>query len=282
LKAVLDYDLLVDADVYVIPCVRLGGNVAFSSSPSERFENFISPFHRHRAPAPGIRPVVKRQKLDDEQRDKLLAENDWLSDDDLPRQMQEPRASRGRGGGHAAKPPNKAADSDGDDDEEEPIPEDFDLVPIDFDQVAAELADIRKVYADELERDNEYFHVHFRGGKWTKAVKDVATDCVAGYARAGIARDWCDGFAFPKSKSFSYKKYGRAEAITLAFEFCRRGSFFINQWVDAGGEGFGYSRAHIDLYVESEAWIAFMFSLADGHLAFDKGMQMRDIFPECD
>lgn len=87
-----------------------------------------------------------------------------------------------------------------------PAEEEGEPIELQVADVAAELAAAQEgVTADG---GGTYFYVHVLGGSWTKLNKGVSADGTGGFAREGIAVEWCDRHAFPKQASRMFSKYG--------------------------------------------------------------------------
>ena len=92
------------------------------------------------------------------------------------------------------------------------------------------LEEIRREWAFRFSEQN-WFYVHHRGGDWTEEFVGVRSNEVAGKSSAGVARDWCRHFKFPKQRSFAYKRYTLPGANELAREYVRRGHHFCFAFV---------------------------------------------------
>jgi hypothetical protein len=109
---------------------------------------------------------------------RLLQEHPWLTEADFA-QKREGHGGGGGGGGHAGPPAI-----------EEPAE---DLVPLAEERIiviAEELEAIRHEWRFE-DQDDMFFYTKILGGLWTAAHVGVVADGVGGYARAGLASDWC-------------------------------------------------------------------------------------------
>ena len=83
-------------------------------------------------------------------------------------------------------------------------------------------------------------------------------------------------YGFPPSARFGFSKYGRAQAHQLCREYCRRGEYFCQLWVesDCGDDEFEYRDEHVAGYVEDMEWLNFMIALPAESAAFARGMEL--------
>ena len=63
-----------------------------------------------------------------------------------------------------------------------------------------------------------------------KLKRKVASD-ISSYPKQKSVSDWCAAVAWPPSKSYSVNRYGHENAVKLASEVCRRGDFFMREFV---------------------------------------------------
>ena len=113
-----------------------------------------------------------------------------------------------------------------------------------------------------------WFYVVARGGVWTHEFKGVEADCISVFARPA-AKDWCDIYAMPKSKSFAFTRYDEAPAIMLVHEWHRLLHHFFGIWHDEGQDyRFRYSPALLDSFVVSDEFAHWAADLPVESFAF--------------
>lgn len=55
---------------------------------------------------------------------------------------------------------------------------------------------------------------------------------------------------------------------------------FFRLFVESGQDDFQYEAAHLEMYSEDLPWLDFLTGLANDHPAFDRGMEIRRLFPK--
>jgi len=227
-----------DSDnIMVLPNCKFEDDVVASIREPVTFEAFISGHPPLGRSAPSKPSGSRRPKVSAEARDRLLVEHPWLAPEDF---LPEARRPAGKTAARVGLPPPGRCALVEDDSEEEPDEDATDegkpkkpkKAATEDDAGAGEaLREIRDRFAhggEDLEDDVDMnFYVMVRGGAWALREKGTAADCVAAYARKGRPTDWCARYAYPKSASFAFGKYGEENAHKLAKEFCRRARFFI-------------------------------------------------------
>ena len=71
----------------------------------------------------------------------------------------------------------------------------------------------------------------------------MVSDALGGYARKGMAENWCILYEFPNDMRFNYARYSEHGVDMLATKFCLRGDFFFKLWLENNvkGQTFRYS-----------------------------------------
>ena len=80
--------------------------------------------------------------------------------------------------------------------------------------------------------------MHMVRGPAAKRGLGVAATAVPGLARQGIARTWAGVYDVPKQREYSFNKYSKQYANTLAREWCRRAQYFCNPYFNKIEEDF--------------------------------------------
>jgi len=276
-----------DFDIFVRWDFRLHGKTAAAPHAPMAFERFLSMHagpkpHNARAPGQRLRAVPAAA------REGLLEEFPWLSEDDLPGGCH-PARKRAR----ADERPRPAADAAGSESDEPGLLEEAqgeDAAPEEPAEEAP-VADDAEGAVDELnavrdecawhEEDPLYFYTRVLAGRWTWSTREKghAADGCCGFARGGGPQAWCIAYEFPRQASFMFEKYGRDAACQLAREFCRRGEYYYQLYLEAGDEDFEYTGEHVAGYEESLQWLDFISVLDVEDNAFMKGLELRDLMP---
>ena len=134
---------------------------------------------------------------------------------------------------------------------------------------------------EECADDEEclFFYTRLVCGTWHKIHMGVSAAAIIGVPRAGVPKEWCERFHFPKQMALYFAKYGRNNCIELAKEYCR---IFFNIWLEevGGEEKFVYSDVQIASYQETERWIYFACGLAVDSPSFEKVIDILRLVPK--
>ena len=264
-------------ELFVVPNMCMAGGYVFSCCPSERFEYFTrhmptkDPREKARAPV-----QARGGRLPRDHRTRLLEEAPWLDEEDLAAILKNERQAPMTTTRKRSAPAERESDSDDDTDSEHSSLD----IAAEVVDVAAELAELRagSRVGDE---DEDYFYLQIRGGALTKKYKKVVADSASGRARAGVATLWCTRYKFPRSKTFSFKKYDPEPAKELAREYTRRASFFFKLWFDSDEwVDFVYDQSHIEAYEWHREWLDFMCEVDVDSTTFRMGTAVQELAPK--
>ena len=228
-------------------------------------------------------------------RSELLAEYPWLSEEDFTRaRLAAPRAREAATRGDAEPRPRKGVGSDDDDDTESAASSD-DLAPVpdlvpgvgmldigggdeDDDGGAADV--LREAREDHEVAAEEQINFYLRvlGGAWTMRERGMAYDAIGGQARAWV-RPWCAEYHWQPSSRCNVATYGDVACHQLIVEWCRRSEYFYGIWFRAGAGFTGYTRAHVDTYIEHADFTTFMNGLHAGDPAIARGARISAMAP---
>lgn len=207
----------------------------------------------------------------------LLQANPWLSDSDLERPPAAARKRRtsSRSPARQSVGRHKAAPGDGPASGEAGQERSAGQASVAF----AELREVRSQL--HWSEDHTHFYTRIMGGAFTKKKTGEAADGCSGFPRGGKPTRWCDLYAFPKKRSFMFGKWGRAAATQMAREYCRRGEYFYNLFLNAGeNEEFKYTASHVEAYVPGSDWLEFLRGCPDPVKA--KAADLQAIRPRLD
>lgn len=153
------------------------------------------------------------------------------------------------------------------------------IVEDDFEDLADEIDATKDAFASEAV--DIFFHVRPLLGKWTKEHKGVLCDALGAFARKGPATDWCKRYKFPRQCALYFSKYDGDACKMLCAEYCRRGHFFFNQFLEGcdGDGNFDYTPGHLDSYEETEEWLDFACSIDIAPDEFAKATEIRHMLP---
>ena len=275
-----------DAELLVFRGLRFTDGCVCTTYTQMAFEDFA--IHHLPPSAPTVsRAPSSGTYIPKAIREAMIAKYPFLSDDDFDAAFRPTFASsRLKSGTYGPKlrdiekelfeegdgvdngPPDPELDND--------VPE---LEPVDGDDVDAELARLREDVAEEAHVDM-YFYARVRGGRWTAANRGVAADAIAGYARGGVARAFCEIFAFSKEMSFYFGRYGEEGSRLLANEFCRRGDYFCDLWVSSSNDEFVFTQQMLDDYQDGFEFIAWLCDQPIDSVCFEKGNELRRLAPK--
>jgi len=218
----------------------------------------------------------RRVQLPEDEITKLKACYPWLTDEDflkLRRNRGEGKKLGGGGGGEGKK-------LDGYGDVETDSDLEIDGVPID--EVNGHLKLLR-AEEEPPDYDETAFYVRkFMGGKWLVKHKGKITDSCGAFARGGDVRDvFCWNYDYPRQMTLTYAKYDGTEAThTLCKEFCLRGNYFFNVWINQDDEVRPFTDAEINGYQDSEEFVNLLTSVSADSDVFIKGSEIRRIVPQ--
>ena len=288
-----------DPEIFVRSGVRARGLYMTTAHASMPFSYFMLIHAGRGRPSTGGRdksapPRKRGPKPTEDEREVIFADNQWLSDDDVPGGRQPPKRAR-----KVCTADPRAADSGADTSSEAPdsasADEDVASGVVDDGEApagsgddedddgcagAAELADIRS----ELEwsaDDLLFFYTRIQGGDWLRNKTGRSADKCTGFARGGWPQWWCDRYMFPRQRSFAFLTYERDNACMLAKEFCSRAEFFYRTWLlnhDAEFD-FVFEQHHLDAYLESVPFLDWLLALSDEGPAFEAGVLLRSLCP---
>jgi hypothetical protein len=271
-----------EASISVLEGLRFQADGALAPHDPRPFELFVQ-FHPRRAQAVA-RPSGSGGRISVTVQDLLLQECPWLDRGDFNIGEHNPKGSqpRRRGGARATAAHIEHTDAKSDEDDHVPDHEDSEGDVDGGDHgidVDRELAGVRADLAVAEVDVEAYFAVTIRGGRWTLENRDVVADCAMGKARDSETRFWSEAFEFPKSKSFSFRLYGRERAVMLAREFCRRGNYFAGLYFDAVNDDFTYTADLVAACPDDVEFLEMLLSLDVDEPAFAKGQEIRACAP---
>ena len=208
-------------DIMVCP------ETCFMRSSVHSYSNAVpfSVFRRsHRPPtsASRMQPSTlarSRGPIDEEVLRLLQLEFPWLTLEEI-RNMLRTRVDVGGGGGGGGG--GGASGSA----HEEPVELPQDVLAA----VSTQLDAMREEVAGIMPAES-YFVVKVLGGEWSIKLKRKAASDVSSYPKNKFVQDWCAAVAWPPSKSYAVTKYGHGNAVKLASEVCRRGDYFVREFV---------------------------------------------------
>ena len=271
-------------NISVYEAIHFEGSILCSYSLPVDFAEFVQHHPRAAPPQPRQGGATTVKPHDEKLIEQLLRDYPFLTREDLERPLRAkvPRRKTAKGVVWV-----ESGDSSGEDshDEEgeaavESVEADDGHLEVDEAAVDADLAEVRDEVHDVLELATDiYFHAYVRGGKWTMAHHGVAADAMRGECRSEMVRDWCIGYGFPQSMTFSIALYGREGAARMAAEFARRGNFFVSLWANSSDDDFVYEQWHIDACPEDESFLEFVTGLPDGDPVIMKSVEVRAVAP---
>lgn len=130
-------------------------------------------------------------------------------------------------------------------------------------EVRGELLALRSEWGLDMGDAQEFFFLGILGGSWTLQNRGVLADSVGGFAKPGLAKEWCRSFEFPMQQAYAFARYGREPSNQLAQEFVRRAALLFKMWLDGAGS-FEYRQEHIDAYTKGDEWRTWVASLNGG------------------
>ena len=88
-------------------------------------------------------------------------------------------------------------------------------------------------------------------------------------------------FQFPSQKSFSFSRYGRSESAYLAREYCRRGEYFFQFFLESGVplQDYRYCVADLQSYDEGLEWLDFVVTVDVATVVWDAIEMVRGLVP---
>ena len=117
-------------------------------------------------------------------------------------------------------------------------------------------ADIETVAGPDL-----HFWLKVLGGRWTARHIGVPADRVATFARSGDARAFCRRFDMPSMSSFSFRKFGEANAVETCRGVQRKLLYFFMIWMEADDPEFRFSDAQLFSYLPSDQFSAILLGV---------------------
>lgn len=280
-RVVSDTDIFCsdDATISAYTGLKFRGDRLVSSHDPRSFEDFVR-FHPRRAQPAPRRATASGVKLPVTAKDRILVECPWLTPEDLQASSRGPRRPPlGPRARQAGRREEESSDPEPDDDSEVSVASHSSgkAPPVDAAEVHRELAELREFLAAPEDDAESYFKVDVRGGAWTLQHRDCMADCVQAKARGSETRYWAQAFGFPKSKSFSFRLYGREDALCLAREFCRRGNYFAALNFESLDDNFEYSQEHVTACSDDLTFVTWLCSQDVDAPPFSKGMEIRAV-----
>ena len=89
---------------------------------------------------------------------------------------------------------------------------------------------------------------------------------------------WCRLFAFPRSRAFRYRKYGREAPHVLCNEITQRAQYFYSLWLDSDAD-FSYTAHLLSSYEENAEFKLWFSTLAPDSLLHRTGLQVMQMLP---
>jgi len=271
----LQIEIGEEGDIVVHPGLTFGENSVFTDCEPLLFEDFTR-FHPqvNRQPRAGPRAAPKLH-LPADVREQLLQEYPWLTEEDLPGHV-----ARRFAGGHGGARPRHGGHDTGDKPDEGRVADDKaggeDAVHVE--DVVEELAAFRADHNPSLAEDL-FFFTRIIGGQWTAAHRGVVADAVAGFARGGAPKEWCNKFKWPKQHANCYSLYGIEGANHLASEYVRRSHYYFQLWLESDDQHFSYEQHHIDGYEENLEFMEWLCEQPADSDAFARGSDLVKITP---
>lgn len=238
----VDVDFAEDELLFVLPAVLHGPGGVFVRAEPVAFDEFCK----------AIAPPPEKQRAATSSRrtratvlvgllEKLREEFPWLTEEDV-RQAKEKVANKlsdsAESGGHPGQIVGEA-------DYEEQA----------YDKVMAALEEKRQEWAFEDDDATTNFYVLQAGGVWMRKFKGVESDAAHAKGRAHT-HAFCKRFSWPRLKVFTFRSYGERACNLMAREWCRKGHFLFEAWVQSvGAETFLDREAEALAFTESEEFL---------------------------
>jgi hypothetical protein len=275
------HELPIDEDstIYVHSNLRFEGQVVATDTAPREWGEFtrymaLDAEPREQGPRQPPRAPVPRGDIV-----WLLEDNPWLAREDLMPLRHATRRVERRGGGGGDGPPDPPDESDGSEHDSEPGPDEDD--DDGFDLAVDAMPALHAERALLAVTDSRYFRTTLLGGAWTMAHIGDHSDAAKGMACSRRVEQWCRRFQFPRTRQFTYNRYGRYESKILAEEFTRRGNWFCALFMGDGAEAdaFTYTQDMVDDYPEDLGFVNFLLDLDVDGDAFDAGVALRRLHP---
>ena len=276
-------------ELSVVEGIRFSSDFAFSNHRPVLWEHFTL-HHKEQLPAKTRSSKPSTFSAPTDERQRLLLEHPWLTEDDLNRAFRSRVRAPGVGGGVAKGKVVVGKGLDGSDQSGDEIeapladpPAKKALVRFegDPDELDAELARVREEFADRDFADVALpFYSRPLMGKWSVEYKGVVACAMGAFAKGGEPARWCRTYSFKAQYSNYFSRYGRLGATILTSEFCRRASYFYTLWLESDDpETFEYSQSDLDAYEEGFESINYCADLPVESPGFKRGQELRLEFP---
>ena len=223
-------------DMWVLSQVRIVGWNLVCYKEAVPIQSFFDSMGASVRPAAKSRAGMgaRRENVNRQGWNRILDENPWLDEDDLPNAQPrgEPRRPRPR----VIRPPSdNASDDSGPHHEGDNEEVSDDLLPAESGAESMEedagdgdissgddLFDLRGQLRWDVDQQI-FFHIRVMGGPWLRRTRGQWADRVGAFPRAGAPTNWAEEFGWPPQFSASANHYGGWEAVNeLAREWCRR------------------------------------------------------------
>ena len=251
--------------ISVVPFVTFAGQYAVSRASGIPFDEFTMGMLT--CPPGGSDGRRDRVIVPRHIRDIILDEYPWFTRADLDAVFNG-RGGLGSGGGdHGAghggggHGPAPAAALD----EEEAL------------DAVAELREFRDAWKWDSAGAWANFYIFDRGGRRTKRIKGVASDCVAVLARRH-AGPWCRDYRGQKMRSFSFEEHTVRFAHVLAQEWVMKSEHYYKAWQDAGAPT-AYDFHGVPPYQHSDAFQEALEEVPAGSTTFHRFHELVDWQP---
>ena len=268
-----------DDELIVYRCVLPQGVFYRTTRSSAPFDDFVAPMGDPNRRAPRQAPRASRARPSPDAVAALRAQFPFLTDEDI--NVAGTRTAPGTSGRHGASGSagSGARSSGGGEDAPESVTDDEPDEGIDLSLVDEDLGELRVLWSDPFKYRGS-FYVRVLGGKWTAEHVGQMADAAQGLARGGGPLKWCRQFKFPRWRRFGIQRFSMMSAHMLAGEFCRRGMFFYNMWLERGSPAnMSYSADDAASYEETLEWVTWLTELDVESMEFEVGLEIRKLVP---
>ena len=235
-----------------------------------------------RRPARPKPPKLSEQEIAD-----LMRQFGWLRREDFEKPRKAAKGSRARGRTAHDPPTTQSSSSEesarhsGDDDapashggEPRVRPE----LPM-----RDEVTRIREEFGEDAAPEVKHFEVHVLRGRWTEEHTGFWWDRLgARPLRGGLSTEWASKYFYSTGTTWARRSHTEEGCLLLADEFCRRGEYFIQMWmehcIDKGWD-FRYTQEHFDAYSPDLTHLEWAVTVRIGSATYTRLTELTNMFP---
>ena len=100
--------------------------------------------------------------------------------------------------------------------------------------------------------------------------------------RGGLATEWCNKYMYSTGTTWARKGHTEEGCLLMADEFCRRGEYFIQIWLERfteEGWDFRYTQEHFDGYRPTLEYLDWAVEVRIGSATYTRLTELTNMHP---